>query len=60
MKRVKKTYRYRTVLIEVCDRCGGTGMVPGFVYLKCCPSCDGQRGEWERVRELVGEEVVTE
>lgn len=55
-KRVKKIYKWRMVLVEVCDWCNGTGR--NRTFHKPCFSCDGQGGAWKRKRVLVGEEVT--
>lgn len=57
--KTKKIYKYVDRLIKRCDWCRGTGRnLTGFVGQECA-ACNGRGGEWERVRELVGEEVIS-
>jgi DnaJ-class molecular chaperone len=45
-------------MVKRCKWCDGTGVnLKAFVGQPCF-TCKGTGGEWERVKELIGEEVV--
>lgn len=58
MPKTKKIYKYVDRLVKRCEWCKGTGRQIFAFVGDTCWNCDGSRGEWEKVRELVGEEVI--
>lgn len=58
MAKTKKIYKYETLLTKRCLWCNGTGRNQKAFIGQECAACNGTGGEWERVKVLVGEEVI--
>jgi uncharacterized protein (DUF983 family) len=58
MSKTKKIYKYKRGLVETCPACEGTGRIEKFRGYRKCYMCGRTGGKWERVRELVGEEIT--
>ena len=58
MPTTKKIYRYVNRLVSVCRWCDGFGSRMGSYLFEKCNMCKGTGGKWEKVKELVGEEVT--
>jgi hypothetical protein len=59
-KKIKKIYKYINRMVKRCEWCKGTGVNLYAFVGERCDICDGAGGEWRRIRELVGEEVIDE
>lgn len=53
---IKKIYKYVDRMVKRCEWCKGSGI--DGIFGGHCGSCNGAGGEWKRVRQLVGEEIV--
>jgi hypothetical protein len=58
MPKTKKIYKYEDRMVKRCEWCVGTGRNLKAFRDQPCFACDGARGDWKRVKVLVGEEVI--
>jgi DnaJ-class molecular chaperone len=56
MKRIKKIYIYKMVMVSRCEWCNASGI--DGIFGGPCDTCNGQGGVWKRKEVLVGKEVT--